>query len=726
MSTLPRSKNSLQHANMIQNLDFLPTMQPNNSFEQPCYAQPQMQANMHVPAYAPPMQLQPFTLQFPPISPPILDPMTGTHLVAVYSFPLVNVTPATFPPIPVSPLGGQVFTFPEMNSLSSNSSDLYDSPSPNGSILDSGSEREIETVQTRLDINAKLDAIAERLVITPETINGVILDHNRYQSNYSELVSVPYDPIVSFDLRPEMIYPDGHSFKLSFETFRSINSFDGLHIHICAEINGVHVTAKMRCLENSEHVSVFFASEAERFEFIPGSTVYVVSSDVETNVFKCQQPGLRLGLLVTDENQVVRGTLRQPYCEQVIIQSQKALMLSPILISKFVNENKEDIIRYHLVYITDASKNRVNTNVGFRLFMHLRSEGSRERFKAMLRRFPHLSKSTTQLYKADKNLERAVEYHQQILQQGDGYLLDSKFMHKWSDMDLQSPKTAQQMLAYFARLGGIFPISDRYLTNTKHFELSLKYLKEERRVPSPNRFAYRCSIALRAAIELIGTEGDEATPGSKILKKTKGATKKVVDRIPAQRAKHIQRINFRTHSAQDIKEECCRTYLSNRRVSSRTVYWKQRNPDGTLEYKTKIKALRSAVNELENFENQRNKRRVKSIMKPVRHNLSQEDFKTFYKGEMVCPFLLADGSGLDERALKEAGMKMIFQRCEVSESEQERFALLFEDMQNSEMRKLQEKRVKQQSKPQKATTDDYADEHVTVDDFWNLLFHQRY
>lgn len=141
----------------------------------------------------------------------------------------------------------------------------------------------------------------------------------------------------------------------------------------------------------------------------------------------------------------------------------------------------------------------------------------------------------------------------------------------------------------------------------------------------------------------------------------------------------------------------------------------------------KNKALRGALNELENLEKQINKRRVKNILKPVRHNLSQEDFKTHYRGEMVCPFLLSEGSVLDDiNALSEPGMKMIFQKFDISESEQERFALLFEDMQKSEMRKLQEKQAKQQSRPRRTTTDDYADELVDVEDFWTLLFHQRY
>lgn len=582
----------------------IPTLPPNARYQQSCYPQAQSLPNIHVPTNPP---MLPLTLPFSP-------PMTGApvHLVPVtpvYGFDpmqmvqFVNFT-TQYPTAPLTPCYPEMYlnTFPEMSSLSSNSSDCYSTPSPNGSSVDSGSsfyvpqvpqnpsqpKREFVTVQVREDINAELNAIAERLFITPETINGVILDSSKYQSNYSEMDVCPVNPILSIVLRDAMV--NGQSFKLSWEWFdqNQIDAFDGFHI--CAEINGNFVLAKMACADNGHNVWVSFVSQAEQFNLIPGLTLYVVSSNVEENLFNCRQQGLRYGLLVTDESQVVRGTLDQPFCEQVIIQSQKALMLSSIFISKFVNENKDGILRMHFIPITDRTKIRNHANVGMRCFMHMHSEDTRTKFKALLDRFPHLSKSTTQLYKADKNIERTVEYHQQIFRQGDEHLLNTQYMQKWYGMHLQSPKTAQQMLAYFARLGAIYPISGKYLSDIKHLELSLKYLAENRCIPLPQYYPDRCSKALCGSIELIGTEGDEECPGSKILKKIKGAIEKVKRSILSQirrRANDIRDIDASTHSAQQIKDLCCRIYLSNSRNPSRTVYWKNPKEDGTFEYKTK-------------------------------------------------------------------------------------------------------------------------------------------
>jgi len=356
--------------------------------------------------------------------------------------------------------------------------------------------------------------------------------------------------------------------------------------------------------------------------------------------------------------------------------------------------------------------------------MHTDSEETAEKFKAMLKQYSALPKSTEQIYQSVQMLRKAVEYHEQILEQGDAYLLDTEYMEKWIGMDLLSPKTVDQMLAYYAHLSGSFPISSEYLAEINHLQLSLKYLAEARQVPPTANSAIRCCRALCRTIELISQEGDENYPCSKILKKLKGLTNKVKSKIPqrCQRAGLIRAIKVETHPSQKIKDACCKTFF-DRRDPHRTIYWTQGRA-GNLEYKTRVTALHKAMNELQTLEKQVKKIRSEKILNPICHNLSKEDFTIRSIGKKLCPFLTAGGSFI-AKALSEDGMRQIFQENDIEVSEQSRLALIFEDMKRSEERKFKERQAKKQLQPKKSSTNDYAYEKVNGNDFWTLMFHRQ-
>lgn len=576
--------------------------------------------------------------------------------------------------------------------------DSFSSLSRNGSIVDSGSER-FDDYSENCDeylkfTNTDLDDIVRQLIITQDTINGIVLD----PSMRRKIALLP-DPSAEsllnrINLEPKHIH--GNSFTVSAKSLKT----HGAQIHICAEVDGRFVLAKMLSEEVANGcVNVRFADEKSQFELTPGE-IFVVTSDLEKNYDACKRPGLYHGLLVTDENHVVRGTLLQPHCVQLIIKTPKACMQVSIFVAKFVEQNKNGILRYNLAKSMD----------GMRLFMHMKDKETEIAFEKLRARFSHLPKSSEALYQADKNIRRAAKHLGEIWESGKSHLLNNDLMAERTNIDFETPKSEQQLLAYFANEGGIFPIGTESLSDIRYLELSLKSINEGNHHFCSRRedFANRCANAIRGLVNLFSVEV------VKILDKYRAAMDKVISvlmRLSDKLEVGWQRIppfQVCENSAESIMETLSNVHYRN--SSWRRLYFRERiNEDGAHVYKTEEKELRKALNALRNIELQFHNWRNKKLVKQLRRVCCQDDFKTVGEGEKVNPFFKKGSSELDERVLL-GEMEVIFEECGIQHwrSEQHRFALLFENA-------LAEERAKVA----------YADKQIPIEDVWLMLYGQQ-
>jgi len=620
----------------------------------------------------------------------------------------IGFLPTTFndfplPPSPnrhayssLSPPGS--FAFPQ------NFNDLYLSPSPdsfssiscNGSVAESGSELfDDHTENYYCDeahqyTNIELDEIAAKLEITQNTINGIVLDPSRPRT----LVVTP-DPNVESLLCRIYLQPQNineNSFTISAKSLENHPS----EIHICAEVNGRFVLAKMLSEEIGEgYMNVCFAEEDSQFELTPGE-IFVVTSDLENNFDACARPGLRYGLLTTDENHVVRGTLLQPHCVQLIIKTHKALMQVSIFVAKFVSENKNNIIRYGLALSMD----------GMRLFMHMKDEETQMKFEKLRARFSHLPKSSIALYQADKNLQRAAKHLEEIVDTGYAHLLKNDLMGERFNIDFESPKSAKHLLAYFAKEGGVFPVGTESLVDIKYLELSLKFMNEKKEhfFFEPEDYANRCTKAILGLLNLYSIDV------VKVLDKYQDAMSKVIsalrelDYVLEEDWRQILPFRICEDTAESIMEKLSGVHYFN---SYRRLYFQEKiNADGTYVLKTDQKELRKAVNALRNIELQFHNCRMKKLVKPLQRFCCQDDFKTDFDGEKINPFFKKDSSDLDERVLH-GDIHAVFQDVGIQDrrSEQHRFALLFENALAEQKTKI-----------------DYSEKQMSSEDIWIMLY----
>jgi len=572
--------------------------------------------------------------------------------------------------------------------------DMFSSVSRDGSVAESGAESGSEFYDDHAEnyccgkdpqyTNVELDEIARKLLITRDTINGIVLDESRPPTR----VVRPDPGVESLLLRINLLRQniDGNSFTVSANLFEHYPS----PMHICAEVNGRFVLAKMLSEEAEGRVNVCFADEDSQFELTPGE-IYVVTSNLKETFNACARPGLRHGLLTTDENHVVRGTLLQPHCVQLIVKTPKAIMQVSVFVSKFVNENKGGIIRYGLAQSQD----------GLRLFMHMKDEETQIEFEKLRARFSHLPKSSEALYQADKNLRRAAKHLKEIRDSGYADLLNHDLMTERFNIDFTSPKSAIQLLSYFAKKAGVFPVGTASLPDIRYLELSLKFINEEKGkfFSEGEDYANRCTNAILGLLQLFSLDV------VKVLDKYRGAMSKV---ISALRELHYDfPFQICEDSAESIMEQLSKVRYFN---SWRTLYQKKRNADGTFVFKTEEKELRKAVNALKNIELQFHNSRLKKLVKPLRRFCCQDDFKTVFEGEKVNPFFKKDSSDLDvldERVVL-GHMDAIFEEYGIQDcrSEQHRFALLFENALAEE----------------KARVDYYPEKHNGIEDFWLMLY----
>jgi len=486
---------------------------------------------------------------------------------------------------------------------------------------------------------------------------------------------------------------NGNSFTVSLKLFENFTS----EMHICAEVNGKFVLAKMLSEEIAGgYVDVCFADEDSQFEFTPGE-IYVVTSDLKTNFNACARPGLRHGLLATDENHVVRGTLLQPYCVQLIVKTPKALMQVSIFVAKFVNENKNGIIRYGLALSMD----------GLRVFMHMKDEETQIEFEKLRARFSHLPKSSEAIYQADKNLRRAAKHLKEIVDSGYAHLLNNDLFAERFNIDFESPKSAKQLLSYFAKQAGVFPIGTESLPDIRYLELSLKFMNEEKE----QFFSEREDYANRCTKAILGLQQVYSMDVVKVLEKYRGAMSKVNKALRELSYKYKfeegwwKMLPFQVceDSSESIMEKLSNVHYFK---SWRSLYQKKMNADGSYVFKTEEKELRKAINALKNIELQFRNCRLKKMVKPIRRFCCQDDFKTFFEGEKVSPFFKKDSSDLDERVML-GDMNAIFEEYGIQgrRSEQHRFALLFENALAEEQAKV-----------------GYPEKQTSLEDCWLMLY----
>jgi len=628
------------------------------------------------------------TFMLPPPSPngPILLPGAFTDMPLLA---MNGVAPGSLSP----PHGYDQYlcpspTYSHSRSLVESGSETFDDPTQNHCceeplVYMNGCEEPL------VYMNVHLDDISQELMFTPDTINGIVLDQSRPPTRI-----VKPDRLGESLLRSEVLKP-AQTYENSFTvSARSLPNHP--EINICAEVNGEFKLAKMLSEDiGNGYVNVRFADDPFK---LPGEIFYV-TSNLEEISNACARPGLHYGLLTTDLNHLVRGSLLQPHCRQLIVKTAKSLMQVSIFVTKFVNENKDGIIRYGLASSMES---------GLRLFMHMKDKETETKFENLRARFSHLPKSSDALYQADKSLRRAAQYSHEIVNSGHAYLLNNDLLkEKFNNIDFTTPKSAKQLLAYFAKQGGIFPIGKQSLPDIRHLELSLKSINDGKHNPhfvARGDYANRCTKAIIGYLQLLSVEV------VKKLEKYRETMAKVSSALAGLKWK-LDRRDFRTIFPFQICEDSAESIMDSltdvHYYSSRsTLYFKKgSNGNGTLW--TEEKELRKALNKLKNVEQEFHNFCMKKLVKPLRRFCSQDDFKTVVNGEMVNPFF-NENSDLDCRVLL-GQTEAIFEECGIQHcrSEQHRFALLFENA-------LAEEKAKAKV--------NHAQKQISTEDFWLMLY----
>lgn len=270
-----------------------------------------------------------------------------------------------------------------------------------------------------------------------------------------------------------------------------------------------------RTVRKPDKVQATFYCDHDQIPFEEGMRLYKINDKVSNTVdvfMKCQEIARKSRLLVLEKT-LVRGNLEQPYGISILARNVASVQMLPMVMDELIRNPNIHILRVQIVFMEEKSQ-KVAKPTGLRLFAQFEDHGSFSCFMTMIQRPMYketIGRRTTQAFYKLSKLAISISRNLDILlKMGFALLLDHPLFDRWTvPMDLKKGKTALQVESYFAIQSGYFPATEPYVEDANHLDLALKYRLQWLQSPEETLFAERCASNLKETIRLIRDDGDE-------------------------------------------------------------------------------------------------------------------------------------------------------------------------------------------------------------------------